>query len=48
MVRARRQGEVIEIDTDRVSLLGDAPAFRDLSRRLKRRYPRQAELRLDS
>src|SRR5262249_9796332 len=48
MGRAARQGEVLEIDTDRVPLLGDAPAFLELIDRLKRRYPRQAELRLDS
>ncbi|HXJ67551.1 MAG TPA: hypothetical protein VNM39_01505, partial [Verrucomicrobiae bacterium] len=48
MARARLEGEVLEIDTDRVPLLGDAPAFKALLERLKRRYPPQAELHLDS
>jgi hypothetical protein len=39
---------VVEIDTDRVPMLGETPAFRALVERLKRRYPPQAELRLDS
>jgi deoxyadenosine/deoxycytidine kinase len=45
--RARAELEVMEIDTDRVPLQGDTPAFRQLVSDLKRRYPRQAELRLD-
>jgi len=48
MARAMLQGDVLEIDTDRVPLLGDAPAFKELIQRLKHRYPPQAELRLDS
>lgn len=47
MRRARNEYEVLEIDTDRVPLQGEAPAFRDLVAELKRRYPRQAELRLE-
>ena len=47
MVRAREYTEVIEIDTDAVPLQGDTPAFRQLVDELKRRYPRQAELRLE-
>jgi deoxyadenosine/deoxycytidine kinase len=47
MVRARSYTEVIEIDTDQVPLQGDTPAFRDLVEALKRRYPRQTELRLE-
>ncbi len=48
MERARAdQSEVLEIDTDAVPLQGETPAFRDLVENLKRRYPRQAELRLD-
>jgi len=47
MVRARGYTDVIEIDTDSVPLQGDTPAFRELVERLKRRYPRQAELPLD-
>ena len=47
MRRARAQTEVIEIDTDRVALQGETPAFQDLVEQLKRRYPRQAELRLE-
>jgi deoxyadenosine/deoxycytidine kinase len=47
IVRARSYTEVIEIDTDRVPLQGDTPAFRDLVEALKRRYPRQTELRLE-
>ncbi len=46
MVRARDYTEVLEIDTDRVPLQGETPAFRDLVETLKRRYPRQTELRL--
>ena len=47
MRRARAEMEVLEIDTDRVALQGETPAFRRLVNDLKRRYPRQAELRLD-
>ncbi len=48
MERARaEQSEVLEIDTDAVPLQGETPAFRELVENLKRRYPRQAELRLD-
>ncbi len=47
MDRAAKQGEVLTIDTDRVPMQGDTPAFRDLVARLKHRYPPQAELRLD-
>jgi len=46
MRRAALQGEVMTIDTDRVPLQGETPAFRDLVADLKRRYPPQAELRL--
>jgi deoxyadenosine/deoxycytidine kinase len=46
MKRARHETEVLEIDTDRVPLQGDTPAFRQLIDDLKRRYPRQAELHL--
>ena len=44
MQRARAELEVLEIDTDRIPLQGETPAFRDLVENLKRRYPRQAEL----
>lgn len=47
MERAAAQCEVVTIDTDRVPIQGDTPAFRDLIDRLKHRYPPQAELRLD-
>ncbi len=47
MVRARADTEVLEIDTDSVPLQGETPAFRELVESLKRRYPRQTELRLD-
>ncbi len=47
MARARRELEVLEIDTDRVALQGETPAFRQLVADLKRRYPRQAELKLE-
>jgi deoxyadenosine/deoxycytidine kinase len=47
MRRARAEMEVLEIDTDRVPLQGETPAFRQLVEDLKRRYPRQAELKLD-
>ena len=46
MRRARAAMEVLEIDTDRVPLQGETPAFRQLVEDLKRRYPQQAELRL--
>ncbi len=46
MRRARAEGEVLEIDTDRVPLQGDTPAFAQLVRDLKARYPRQAVLDL--
>lgn len=46
MARARQELEVIEIDTDRIPLQGETPAFTDLVRDLKRRYPPQAELDL--
>lgn len=46
MRRARAELEVLEIDTDSVPLQGETPAFRLLVNDLKRRYPRQAELRL--
>ena len=48
MARASKAGEVLEIDTDHVPLVGDTPEFRDLIGLLKRRFPPQAELRLDS
>lgn len=47
MRRAALQGEVVTIDTDRVPLQGETPAFRELVADLKRRYPPQAELRLE-
>jgi deoxyadenosine/deoxycytidine kinase len=46
MERARHEMEVLEIDTERVPLQGDTPAFSQLVLDLKRRYPRQAELPL--
>jgi deoxyadenosine/deoxycytidine kinase len=46
MQRARMECEVLEIDTDRVPLRGETDAFRSLVEDLKRRYPRQAELKL--
>jgi deoxyadenosine/deoxycytidine kinase len=48
MARARREGEVLEIDTENVPLQGDTPAFARLVRDLKRRFPRQAELKLET
>src|ERR1044072_9054814 len=48
MRRAAQEGEVLEIDTDRVAMLGETPTFRELVERLKPRSPPQAELRLDS
>lgn len=47
MRRAGEDVEVITIDTDHVPLQGETPAFRELVEALKRRYPRQAELRLE-
>ncbi len=47
MQRARGETEVLEIDTDTVPLQGETPACRSLVNDLKRRYPRQVELRLD-
>jgi len=47
MDRVRGEVEVLEIDTDRVPLQGDTPAFRQLIEDLKRRYPRQSELHLE-
>jgi len=46
MERVRGEIEVMEIDTDRVPLQGETPAFRGLIEDLKRRYPRQSELHL--
>ena len=47
MERARAELEVMEIDTDQVPLQGETPAFLRLVEDLKRRYPQQAELRLE-
>jgi deoxyadenosine/deoxycytidine kinase len=44
--RVRGEVEVLEIDTDRVALQGEVPAFRELVLDLKRRFPRQSELHL--
>jgi deoxyadenosine/deoxycytidine kinase len=46
MRRARAEGEVLEIDTDTVRLQGETPAFSQLVKDLKDRYPRQAVLDL--
>jgi deoxyadenosine/deoxycytidine kinase len=46
MRRARADGEVLEIDTDRVPLQGETPGFSRLVTDLKARYPRQAVLDL--
>ena len=46
MRRARAETEVLEIDTDTVPLQGEAPAFTQLVKDLKARYPRQATLDL--
>ena len=46
MQRARTEVEVLTIDTDRVPLQGESPAFAGLVEDLKRRYPPQAELDL--
>jgi deoxyadenosine/deoxycytidine kinase len=48
MRRARHEVEVLEIDTEAVPLQGDAPAFAQLVLDLERRFPRQAELRLET
>jgi deoxyadenosine/deoxycytidine kinase len=48
MRRSRAELEVLEIDTEQVALQGETPAFRNLVNDLKRRYPHQVELRLDS
>ena len=48
MARAAQQGEVLEIDTDTVPLVGDTPEFRELIALLRNRFPPQAELRLDA
>jgi deoxyadenosine/deoxycytidine kinase len=48
MRRATAESEVLELDTDTVPLQGETPAFRQLVTDLKRRYPRQVEMRLDS
>lgn len=47
MERVKGDVEVLEIDTDRIPLQGDTPAFRQLIEDLKRRYPRQSELHLE-
>jgi deoxyadenosine/deoxycytidine kinase len=46
MRRAHAEGEVLEIDTDTVRLQGETPAFNQLVKDLKERYPRQAVLDL--
>ena len=48
MQRARHDVEVLEIDTENVPLQGETPAFAQLVRDLKGRFPRQAELRLET
>jgi deoxyadenosine/deoxycytidine kinase len=48
MKRARHEVEVMEIDTENVPLQGETPAFTQLVLDLKRRFPRQAELRLET
>src|SRR5262249_6710810 len=48
MQRARHQVDVLEIDTENVPLQGETPAFAQLVLDLKRRFPRQAELRLET
>ena len=45
---ARHLGRTATIDTDIVPMRGETKGFRDLVDRLKRRYPPQSELRLDS
>jgi len=47
MRRARTDREVMEIDTEQIPLQGETPAFRQLVNELKRRYPRQVEMRLE-
>ena len=46
MRRARIGTEVLEIDTDKVPLQGETPAFAQLVKDLKERFPRQAVLDL--
>ena len=48
MKRARHEVEVMEIDTENVPLQGETPAFAQLVLDLKRRFPRQAELKLET
>jgi deoxyadenosine/deoxycytidine kinase len=48
MKRARHEVEVMEIDTENVPLQGETPAFTQLVLDLKRRFPRQAELKLET
>ena len=48
MRKARGETDVLEIDTENVPLQGETPAFAQLVLDLKRRFPRQAELRLES
>ena len=48
MQKARHEVEVLEIDTERVPLQGDTPGFRQLVLDLKRRFPPQVELRLET
>jgi deoxyadenosine/deoxycytidine kinase len=46
MKRARAEADVLEIDTDRIPLQGDAPAFTQLVADLRRRYPPQVRMEL--
>lgn len=46
IARLSKEREVYVIDTDKVPLLGPAPAFHDLVGELKRRYPPQVPLHL--
>ncbi len=48
MRRARADTEVMEIDTETEPLQGETARFRRLVDDLKRRYPHQGELRLDT
>jgi deoxyadenosine/deoxycytidine kinase len=48
MKRARHEVEVMEIDTEDVPLQGETPAFAQLVLDLKNRFPRQAELKLET
>jgi deoxyadenosine/deoxycytidine kinase len=48
MKRARHEVEVMEIDTENVPLQGETPAFAQLVLDLKNRFPRQAELKLET